>query len=75
MSFTNYWAFRVKEKVLLEELLEEADIDRDGTIFYDEFIAMISKVGHWTEFVVVSKTKPSQCFVLEFQRPEGKINQ
>ena len=27
-----------------EELLEEADIDRDGNIFYDEFIAMIFKV-------------------------------
>ena len=43
----------------IQELLEEADIDRDGNIFYDEFIAMIFKVGFC---VAISKTKPMFCF-------------
>ena len=34
----------------VEELIHEADIDGDGNIFYDEFIAMIFKVPQATEF-------------------------
>ena len=34
----------------VEELIHEADIDGDGNIFYDEFIAMIFKVPKATEF-------------------------
>ena len=33
----------------VEELIHEADIDGDGNIFYDEFIAMIFKVPQATE--------------------------
>ena len=36
-----------------EELLEEADIDRDGNIFYDEFIAMIFKVCSLHHYLTV----------------------
>ena len=43
----------------IQELLEEADIDRDGNIFYDEFIAMIFKVEYWCRSVT-----PGQVNVL-----------
>ena len=40
--------------------MEEADIDRDGNIYYDEFIAMIFKVGQSWWWSVT----PSQANVL-----------
>ena len=43
----------------IQELLEEADIDRDGNIFYDEFIAMIFKVEYWCRSVTPGQVNVS----------------
>jgi len=42
-----------------EELLDEADIDRDGNIFYDEFIAMIFKKSDAQKERLINKTRKS----------------
>ena len=60
----------------VEELIHEADIDGDGNIFYDEFIAMIFKVPQQN-----SENKTSRFFkyfisyILEFQCPARKTSE
>ena len=54
-----------------EELLEEADIDRDGNIFYDEFIAMIFKVELWCR-LEKDQAKPMFCFRVPVLRRKGQ---